>query len=175
MRRVRTWAPVVAVFIFLGVFVVPRLAGWRINTSSSMPRGLYRAVGTDIRRGAIVAACLPGEIARFGLERNYLHPGSCPDGVEPVAKVVAGLEGNVVEVTRDGVFVDGVMLPHSQPLGRDRGGRTLQQFPGGAHRLEKGQAWLYSPYEARSWDSRYYGPVPTANVLFVVEPVLTIP
>ena len=26
-----------------------------------------------------------------------------------------------------------------------------------------------------SWDSRYFGPVPATSILFVVEPVLTVP
>ena len=29
--------------------------------------------------------------------------------------------------------------------------------------------------EARSWDSRYFGPIPAKDILFVVEPVLTVP
>jgi type IV secretory pathway protease TraF len=40
-------------------------------------------------------------------------------------------------------------------------------------RLAPGEVWLHSPYEARSWDSRYFGPVPARNVLYAAKPVIT--
>jgi conjugative transfer signal peptidase TraF len=92
-----------------------------------------------------------------------------------VVKVVAALEGSEVNVTAAGVRVDGEALPRSRPLAEDRGGRPLHSYQAGVHRLVRGEVWLYSPYEARSWDSRYFGPIPIENVLFVVEPVLTLP
>ena len=107
--------------------------------------------------------------------RHYLGPGECPGGAEPVVKVVAALEGSVVDVTPERVLVDGEALARSRPLGEDRGGRPLQSLPAGAQRLGPGEVWLHSPYEERSWDSRYFGPVPAANIIFVVEPVLTVP
>lgn len=173
MRTIRTRVPLVAVGLFLAVYFGPRLAGLRINTTASMPRGLYRVVEGELRRGATVAACLPVEIARFGMERHYLGPGTCPGGAEPVVKRVAAVAGDVVEVTAEGVFVDHVVLPRSRPLAEDRGGRPLQRFAPGLHRLATAEVWLYSPHEARSWDSRYFGPVPATNVLHVVAPVLT--
>jgi len=175
MRRIQTWAPLIAVALFVAAYLGPRFAGLRINTSSSMPRGIYRAVEGELRPGVIVAACLPADIARFGMKRHYLGPGECPGGAEPVVKVVAALEGYVVEVTAERVLVDGEALARSRPLGRDRGGRPLQSISAGARRLGRGEVWLHSPYEARSWDSRYFGPVPATSILFVVEPVLTVP
>ena len=175
MRRIQTWAPLVAVALFIAAYLGPRFAGLRINTSSSMPRGIYRAVDGELRPGAIVAACLPADVARFGMERHYLGPGECPGGAEPVVKVVAALEGSVVEVTADHVRVDGDALRRSRPQREDRGGRPLQSASDGPRRLGRGEVWLHSPYEARSWDSRYFGPVPATSILFVVEPVLTVP
>ena len=51
MRRIQTWAPLVAVALFGVVYLGPRFAGLRINTSSSMPRGFYRAVEAKLQRG----------------------------------------------------------------------------------------------------------------------------
>ena len=107
------------------------------------------------------------------MERHYLGAGSCPDGSEPVVKVLAAVAGDRVEVTADAVLVNGVRLPHSRPLDRDRGGRELLPFAAGEHRLEPGEVWLYSPYEERSWDSRYFGPVPRRAVLSVYRPLWT--
>ena len=107
------------------------------------------------------------------MERHYLGAGSCPDGAEPVVKMVAAVGGDVVEVTAAAVLVNAIALPNSRPLDRDRGGRELAPYLRGPHRLEAGDVWLHSPYEERSWDSRYFGPVRVECVTTLVEPVLT--
>ena len=173
MKPIKTKAPIAAVGLFLVAYLVPQLAGLRINFSTSMPRGLYRNVASAVKRDAIVAVCLPEELARFGVQRHYLGAGSCPDGSEPVVKVIAAVGSDRVEVTANAVLVNGIALPHSRPLDRDRGGRDLLPYAAGEHRLESGEVWLYSPYEERSWDSRYFGPVGIENVTTLVEPLAT--
>lgn len=173
MRRWRTRAPLVAAAIFTLAYVVPQLAGLRLNTTTSMPRGLYRSVGGPVTTGAWVSVCLPSEISRFGVERSYLGAGSCLNGTEPVLKVVAAVAGDVVEVTADGVAVNGELLAHSRPLERDRGGRELAAYSAGARALAPDELWLHSPFEERSWDSRYFGPVPATCVTDVVAPLVT--
>ncbi len=34
--------------------------------------------------------------------------------------------------------------------------------------------WLFGLHDARSWDSRYFGPVPVNAVRGAVEPVITL-
>ena len=174
MSRWKTRAPLIAVGLFTLAFTLPRLAGLRINSTTSMPRGVYRSIGGAVRPGSIVAACLPCAVSQFGMERGYLGAGSCPDGVEPVVKVVAAVAGDVAEVSAQGVTVNGWPLPNSRPLDRDRGGRELLSYPAGPRRLEPGELWLSSPYEERSWDSRYFGPVPSECVTDVVVPLATM-
>jgi len=173
MRRWRTRAPLVAAAIFTIAYVVPQLAGLRLNTTTSMPRGLYCSVGGPVTTGAWVSVCLPPEIARFGVERSYLGAGACPNGTEPVLKVVAAVAGDVVQVTVAGVAVNGELLAHSRPLERDRGGRELVAYSSGALTLAPGELWLHSPFEERSWDSRYFGPVSATCVTDVVAPLVT--
>ncbi len=173
MIRLKTRAPLVAVGVFLLIYVVPQAVGLRINTSTSMPRGLYRSVAGSARPGACAAVCLPAAVSRFGMERHYLGAGSCPDGAEPVVKMLAAVGGDVVEVTAAAVLVNAIALPNSRPLDRDRGGRELAPYLRGPQRLEAGEVWLHSPFEERSWDSRYFGPVRVECVTTLVEPVLT--
>ena len=173
MRRWRTRAPLVAAAIFTLAYVVPQLAELRLNTTTSMPRGLYRSVGGPVTTGAWVSVCLPSEIARFGVERSYLGAGSCLNGIEPVLKVVAAVAGDVVSVTVDGVTVNGELLQHSRALDRDRGGRDLVAYSAGVRALAPDELWLHSPFEERSWDSRYFGPVPATCVTDVVAPLVT--
>lgn len=173
MRRWRTRVPLFAVAAFTLAYVVPQLAGFRLNTTTSMPRGLYRSVGGEVTPGSWVSVCLPPEIARFGVERGYLGAGSCPHGTEPVLKEVAAVAGDVVEVTGVGVVVNGKLLENSRPLERDRGGRDLIAYRSAARPVAPGEVWLHSPFEARSWDSRYYGPIPLECVTDVVAPLVT--
>jgi conjugative transfer signal peptidase TraF len=173
MTRFKTTVPLVAVGLFLVVYLVPQVTGLRINTSTSMPRGVYRSVGGPVTTGAWVSVCLPSEIARFGVERSYLGAGSCPNGSEPVLKVVTAVAGDVGQLTAAGVAVNGELLAHSRPLERDRGGRELAAYAAGPRTLSPGELWLHSPFEERSWDSRYFGPVSAACVNDVVAPLVT--
>jgi len=90
-----------------------------------------------------------------------------------VLKVVAAVAGDVVEVTAAGVEVNGKLLENSRPLERDRGGRDLVPYGSAARQVAPDELWLHSPFEARSWDSRYYGPIPLECVTDVVAPLVT--
>lgn len=60
------------------ILVTAGKAGYRLNTTASMPWGLWRIgpASADIARGTIVSACLPsGAIVRMALRRGYLEPG----------------------------------------------------------------------------------------------------
>ena len=70
-----------AAMILIGV---GKATGIRISTTdSAAPAGVYRIVGHEVRRGELVAACLPIGAAKLGLARGYLRVGDCPGGAEP--------------------------------------------------------------------------------------------
>ena len=142
-------------------------------TDSSAPAGIYRLVGTPAERGALVAACLPAEIARLGLTRGYLRTGDCPAGAEPVAKIIGALAGNTVEVEPGWIAVDGAKFAKSRTAELDSSGRPLAHIGLGKHQVGAGEVWLFGFNNARSWDARYFGPVPTSNIRGVLKPVVT--
>ena len=150
--------------------------GWglRVNTSRSVPRGLYRMVNGAPTRGALVAVCLPPDVARFGRARGYLGPGDCPGGVQAVIKQLIALPGDVVEVTPAEVRVNDRPLPNSATAAMDSAGRPLPHVPWGCHRVPPAQVWLHGPGDPRSWDSRYFGPLREAQIRATVAPVLTL-
>jgi len=84
--------------------------GVRVNLSGSVPRGIYRMVREDPTRGALVGGCLPAAVARRGRARGYLGAGGCPEGTQPVLKPVGAISGDVVELGRDHVIVNGTPL-----------------------------------------------------------------
>jgi conjugative transfer signal peptidase TraF len=143
-------------------------------TDSASPAGVYRlASDAPLNRGALVAACLPISMAQQGLARGYLGKGDCPGGVEPVAKLAAALPGDVLQVERGWVAVNGDRLPRSQVAARDSAGRTLPHVPWGRRTVAPDEVWLFGFHDPKSWDGRYFGPVPTASVCGVLKPVVT--
>lgn len=151
-------------------------AGVRINTTPSMPVGLWRVSPSgDLRRGDAVVVCAPDNVAtRLGLGRGYIGAGTCPGGTEPLLKVVAAVPGDAVAVGPHGLAVNGAVLADTVPLAHDRAGRALPAWPPGIYTVQPGTAWTTTP-APDSWDSRYWGPVRLADVLGVARPVAVWP
>jgi conjugative transfer signal peptidase TraF len=153
------------------------VAGLRINDTPSMPRGLWRMVDVQapLRPGEVVVICPPDtRPARLGAARGYIPAGACPGGYEPLVKPIAATVGDRVAVSADGVTVNGQTVPGSVPLAHDSAGRPLSPVPAGAYRVPPGAVWLLSGHDPRSFDSRYFGPVPVANVQGVARPVWVV-
>ena len=142
-------------------------------TDSSAAAGIYHVVANRPRRGDLVLACLPYAVARTGLARGYLQRGDCVTGAEPVAKVIGALPGDTVELDADRVAVNGSQFANSRTAAMDSHGRPLGHVPSGAYRAGAGEVWLFGFNNRRSWDARYFGPVPLANVRGVLKPVVT--
>jgi conjugative transfer signal peptidase TraF len=142
------------------------------NTDSAAPAGVYRVVAAKFQRGDLVAACLPIAIAQEGLARGYLRSGACAGNAEPVGKIVGALRGDVVEIEPGWVAVNGVHFKRSAFAARDSAGRPLRHLAWGSYRVAAGQVWLFGFNDRRSWDSRYFGPVPLANVRGAIKPVV---
>ena len=143
------------------------------NTDSAAPAGIYRVAGHNIHRGELVAACLPITIVQEGLTRGYLRTGSCPGGAEPVGKIAAGLPGDVVEIEPAWVSVNGRRFASSATAARDSHGRRLPHVTWGSRQVAAHEVWLFGFNDRRSWDARYFGPVPLTSIKGELEPVLT--
>jgi conjugative transfer signal peptidase TraF len=165
------WAALLGVAL-LGAGV---LAGFRVNVTRSYPLGLYRVVGgaSAAERGSVVIVCLPPEWARFALRRGILGPGHCQGGSYGLGKRVLAMGGDVVELRRDGLTVNGVPVPYGTPLKRDSRGQPMPHYAWGRYALRQGEVWLYSPYHVAAFDSRYFGPVTVTRIQAVIQPVWT--
>ncbi len=164
--------PVIAVAFLV---MLGRFLGLRISlTDSAAPAGIYRIVrGVSVKHGELVAACLPISIAQEGLARGYLQQGDCPSGAEPVAKIVGALPGDVLEVHSGWVSVDQEVFADSAVAAHDSIGRPLPHVPWGRRQVAPGEVWLFGFNNVRSWDARYFGPVPLSEVRAALKPVLT--
>jgi type IV secretory pathway protease TraF len=83
------------------------------------------------------------------------------------------LPGDELQIEPGFVAVDGVKFPNSQTAARDSAGRLLAHVLSGAYRVGAGEVWLFGFNNRRSWDARYFGPVPLANVRGVLRPLVT--
>jgi len=166
------------IVLVCSILAATLLAGWladvRCNWTPSMPRGLYRLTSEAPQRGDVVACCLEGKVAAQALARGYLRPGSCPSGVQPLLKRLAGLPGDLVEVGPAGVRINGVLQPDSRPRQADRQGRELPQQALSSGSIPQGQALTLSDQHPGGFDGRYLGLVPLDS-LRSVEPLWTIP
>jgi conjugative transfer signal peptidase TraF len=166
--------------VFLGLVVVlaavvglGALLGLRLNLTESLPRGVYRTITEEPRRGSIVVVCLPLDAAELARERGYLGPGSCPRGVRALGKMVVATGGDVVAHREEGVLVNLKPIANSGTLRRDSRRRTIPHYPWGDYVLKARELWLFSPYRPNSYDSRYFGPVDASRVVSVLRPVWT--
>ncbi len=157
--------------VLAGTAVGAQALGLRLNWTTSIPRGVYRTTAEAPARGRTVLACLPLEAARFGRARGYLLGGDCPGGVAPVGKPIAAVGGDTVDVGAEGVRVNGRLLPNSAPLARDARGRPLP--PAGRRRgvVARGELWLVSTWNPRSYDGRYWGAIQANAVRSVIRPL----
>jgi conjugative transfer signal peptidase TraF len=153
-------------------FVASALA-LRINTTASMPIGLYREEPPRLERGAWVVFCLPEEPARLGRARGYLRQGSCPDGSQELMKAITALPGDSVALSRAGLVVNGHSISGTALRTVDRGRRTLPHAPFGESSVPPGELWVLGLDRRVSWDSRYFGPVPLDHVRAAAIPILT--
>jgi conjugative transfer signal peptidase TraF len=119
-----------------------------------------------------VLLCAPAPAAHLARERSYLPAGRCPGGVQPLGKMVLALPGDTVEVSFRGLAVNGLAIPASRASAADRAGRPLRSVPAGVYRLSSHQVWVYAPHP-RSFDSRYFGPLPQSRLLGTLRPLWT--
>jgi conjugative transfer signal peptidase TraF len=151
-----------------------QFVGIRINITSSLPRGFY-VVGQS-PAADLVEFCPEGDAARISLERGYRTPGgSCPDGGSPLLKPIAAVSSDHVEVTSDGIKVNGKLIPNSAAHPTDHCGRALKRWPDGQYIVPAGSLWVVSDFNAWSFDSRYFGPIRCTLVRHRLRPLWTFP
>ena len=172
-RRCKTLRPVVLSTGLVSGIVLALCSVVRLNISPSAPLGLYRMVDQPAVRGVLVAACVPPAATRLARERGYLAWGSCPGDTQPVLKRIGAVPGDLVDLELDGIAVNGTRLPDSAPAASDSRGRPLPHAPWGHTVVAPREVWLIGVETTRSWDSRYFGPVPVDHVR-AVRPVLTL-
>jgi conjugative transfer signal peptidase TraF len=142
---------VVVLALSQGSLTLLRWAGYELNLSPSVPVGLYAATEDSLYVGQMVSVCLPAEAAQLGHARGYIGAGECEDGTQPVLKMVVAMEGDRVEVKREGVRINGELVPRSRVRTQDSQGRALPHVAWEVPLvLGRRQLWLWGPPPSRT-------------------------
>ena len=173
--RSRLRHPIVIASLCLALgLILAHQSGLRLNTTHSIPLGLYRMSSEPIENGAYVLWC-PPERPEFTLakERGYIGAGFCPGGYGNMMKKVVASGHDIVSVTDEGVLINGTLMPGSEPSEADSMGRPLPRFRVTDQVLAVSELWLMSDTNSRSFDARYFGPVHRAHIQSLIYPVWT--
>ncbi|MDR4513599.1 conjugative transfer signal peptidase TraF [Nitrosomonas sp.] len=165
---------VLAISISLFVLsIMLRIGGFYINTTPSLPVGLYRIVDEPVSKGAYVAFCPPqSDVFDWAVARGYINPGDCPGGYGQLLKCVHAVAGDTVLIDEAGITVNGQWLPNSIPIRADAYGAVLPQYRFNAV-LGESEYLLLSDLNPHSFDARYFGVINHAQIVHVVRPVVT--
>ena len=162
----------IAVVVLLSAGVAYGL-GVRFTLTPSVPRGFYLYGDEAPEVGRFATFCPPEAAARYALARGYLHRGACTGGVEPLGKFILAGPGDTVIVRPEGLSARGRAVPNSALYLKDRMGRDVPHYGFGMHVVGRDSFFMFSPYHARSFDSRYFGPVPRSSLISTARPLWT--
>ena len=130
-------------------FLLIWCAGLRVNLTPSLPKGIYALCPGTPGKGDFAAFCLEGEFSDLARERGYLQAGSCPSGLRPLLKRVAGLPGDTIP--------GNLLIRHVDSLGR----AVPSALPEGI--IPSGMALMLADHPG-SFDGRYFGLVPLESL-----------
>lgn len=172
-KTITTGASVGGIALLL-VGVACQLAGARVNTSKSIPVGLYWTTSAPMDKGAYVLVCPPdAEVFRQARERGYIGAGFCPGDYGYLMKQLVATQRDTVTVTVEGVRINGDVLPLSAPRQTDTAGRPLPRYEANEFVLGQEEVLLMSDRSATSFDGRYFGPVSRSQLKTTIKPILT--
>jgi conjugative transfer signal peptidase TraF len=154
----------------LGLALLGWALGLRVNLTPSLPLGLYHRSA----EGGLVEFCPPAEAGALAAARGYRARGVCPDRHVPLIKPVIARAGDEVGIDLRGIRVNGRALPNTQAHRFDHQGRPLVPWPAGRYRVAEGTLWVASSWNDGSFDSRYFGPIPTDTVRARLAPLWTV-
>jgi conjugative transfer signal peptidase TraF len=170
-KRRRLFRRLASTVAIAGV-VTFQLCGWlgiRFNLSPSLPAGIYIRTNAPAN---LIEFCPAEPFASLAIQRGYREEGVCPDGAMPLLKPIVAVAGDTVDLSDRGIAVNGSLLRNSAPLLVDTKGRPLPAWRTGHYVVATGAVWVASSYTPRSFDSRYFGPVPRSSVRGYVRPLI---
>ncbi|MER8930874.1 signal peptidase I [Mesorhizobium sp. M0859] len=168
LRRIRARKTIAVATIGLGLIgfaAFDNPSPWLVwNASASAPVGLYRLASGSPARGDLVLVRPPKPVADLAAERFYL-----PSNV-PLVKRLAALPGEHVCAFGDAIIIGGEIVARRPAT--DTQHRPLPWW-NACRKLAADEFFLLGNDRNRSFDSRYFGPVPAENIVGRLVPLWT--
>lgn len=168
LRRIRarkTIAMATMGLALIGFAAFGKPSPWLVwNASASAPVGLYRVASGSPALGDLVLVRPPKPVVYLAAERVYL-----PSNV-PLVKHLAALPGEHVCAFGDAIIIGGEIV--ARRLATDTQHRPLPWW-NACRKLAAAEVFLLGSDKNRSFDSRYFGPVPTENIIGRLVPLWT--
>ncbi|SHM13853.1 conjugation peptidase TraF. Serine peptidase. MEROPS family S26C [Nitrosospira sp. Nsp11] len=149
-------------------------AGGRFNSTRSIPIGLYWITDEPVTKEAYVIFCPPvSSLFDEARDRGYISAGFCPGDYGFMMKRVLAAGNDCIDMTGEGVRVNGQLLDASKAMKADSAGRVMPHYSASGYTLRNREMLLMSDVSATSFDGRYFGPVDVSQIRGVIRPVLT--
>jgi len=171
MKWLTAW---VAMFLLsiISVAFIFILLGFRINTTDSIPFGLYRITNLKNLKNSFVIFCPENRpVFQLAKSRGYIDSGLCPSGYGYLMKKVVAISGDEISITDDGVFVNQRLIPFSKPLSSDGIERPMPQQHLYDYQLKEKEILTMTSQSRWSFDGRYYGPIHVGQIKGVITPI----
>lgn len=159
--------------LFISLAVVLYVSGFRINTTKSIPLGVYITLNSEPKVGDYVIICPPKtSVFKEAKKRGYLEAGFCPGELSYMMKKILAAKKDQVEISIKGVLINGRFLPGSEPFLKDGSNRPMP-IPNINVSLAENDVLLMGDRSSKSFDARYFGIVNKAQIKNVIKPVFT--
>ena len=180
-RRRNVWLIAGILGGVVGIAAAALAAGFRINLSPSMPKGVYRLVqcdqraGRDAAVGELVAidtkAASSNAALAFFRAQGWLSTSGRPDDL--LMKKIVAIGGDEVTEVAGRLCVNGRPLPSAASRRQRAVGNLVLPSVELPRQLKEGEVWLSSDHE-RGIDSRYFGAVARSSIACKVEAAWTL-
>ena len=168
LRRAVLWACLLGSPFFLGSL---RLGfRHRVNLTPSLPLGFSLPA---IRQRQNLLSSARKETRPISRSSANIAPQGLAGWRSTASKPGVAFPGDEVEVSANGIRVNGHLLPNSAGRFRDHLQRPLDPWPYGTYKVERGTVWVVSSFNSYSFDSRYYGPIPNSAIRHHLRPLWT--
>ncbi len=167
---------IIAVFLIsiMSIALSLMVMGFRINTTDSIPVGLYRITNTKNLKNSFVIFCPDDSQAfRIANDRGYIGSGLCPGGYGYLMKKVVAIKDDIISVTSKGVYVNQKIIPFSKPKIKDGINRRLPQCKVLNYQIKEDEVMTMTNQSEWSFDGRYYGPISLGQIKGTMIPIWT--
>ncbi|EKS1214967.1 signal peptidase I [Campylobacter jejuni] len=125
------------VFLLILSYLIFYFGGFHFNHTRSMPLGLYKEISSSI------------------FNKNDIVLLKIPQKKEILLKKIVAINGDFVEVNRQGVFINKTLMPDSKIFSFDSEGNPLEFKPFKC-KLKENELFVMGE-NIKSYDSRYFG------------------